>query len=271
MLCWNLPDYLDESLVKPVVGRLWSLLKPGGMLLAFFHTQEAGPDAPCYRYHIVGGDVLEMHAHRSRRRKKGRAAQQVPPAARLQQSQHRKSFPRFCLHQILSRPRQHPRSPGRALAGPLSLAFIFLRCHPERVMRFACESHDAVEGPLSAPHCCRQASNHVGTAAPAVPSSAARPPLAENKMSGASFRRTAGPVVPAWFEVNRVSSFRLRSWRCRSAGARVHIASYIPLTRLAHQVIGEGWAIFQNRKDRPANVSGQDQHPANLRGRAKHR
>jgi SAM-dependent methyltransferase len=60
VLCWNLADYLDESLVKPVVGRLWSLLKPGGMLLAFFHTQEAGPDAPCYRYHIVGGDVLEM-------------------------------------------------------------------------------------------------------------------------------------------------------------------------------------------------------------------
>jgi hypothetical protein len=30
------------------------------MLLAFFHTQEAGPDAPCYRYHIMGGDTLEM-------------------------------------------------------------------------------------------------------------------------------------------------------------------------------------------------------------------
>jgi SAM-dependent methyltransferase len=60
VLCWNLADYLDESLVKPVVGRLWSLLKPGGMLLAFFHTQEAGPDAPCYRYHIVGTDTLEM-------------------------------------------------------------------------------------------------------------------------------------------------------------------------------------------------------------------
>ena len=60
VLCWNLPDYLDESLVKPVVGRFWSLLKPGGMLLAFFHTREAGPDAPCYRYHIVGTDTLEM-------------------------------------------------------------------------------------------------------------------------------------------------------------------------------------------------------------------
>src|SRR6201988_2465107 len=54
VLCWNLPDYPDESLVKPVVGRLWSVLKPGGMLLAFFHTRDAGPDAPCYRYHIMG-------------------------------------------------------------------------------------------------------------------------------------------------------------------------------------------------------------------------
>jgi SAM-dependent methyltransferase len=60
VLCWNLPDYLDESLVKPVVGRLWSVLKPGGMLLAFFHTRDAGPDSPCHRFHIVGGDVLEM-------------------------------------------------------------------------------------------------------------------------------------------------------------------------------------------------------------------
>jgi len=60
VFCWNLPDYLDESLVKPVVGRLWSVLKPGGMLLAFFHTRDAGPDAPCHRFHIVGADLLEM-------------------------------------------------------------------------------------------------------------------------------------------------------------------------------------------------------------------
>jgi SAM-dependent methyltransferase len=60
VLCWNLPDYLDESLVKPVVGRLWSVLKPGGMLLAFFHTRDAGPDSPCHRFHIIGQDLLEM-------------------------------------------------------------------------------------------------------------------------------------------------------------------------------------------------------------------
>src|SRR6202007_1061004 len=60
VLCWNLPDYLDESLVRPVMGRLWSVLKPGGMLLAFFHTKDAGPDFPCYRFNIVGKDTLEM-------------------------------------------------------------------------------------------------------------------------------------------------------------------------------------------------------------------
>jgi SAM-dependent methyltransferase len=60
VFCWNLPDYLDESLVKPVVARLWSSMKPGALLLAFFHTKDAGPDAPCYRYHITGNDALEM-------------------------------------------------------------------------------------------------------------------------------------------------------------------------------------------------------------------
>jgi SAM-dependent methyltransferase len=60
VLCWNLADYMDECLVKPVVARLWSTMKPGGVLLAFFHMQEAGPDAPCYRYHILGKDQLEM-------------------------------------------------------------------------------------------------------------------------------------------------------------------------------------------------------------------
>jgi SAM-dependent methyltransferase len=72
IFCWNLPDYMDESLVKPVVGRLWSILKPGGLLLAFFHTKDAGPDAPCYRYHILNNDTLEMqhivvHAQGGRR------------------------------------------------------------------------------------------------------------------------------------------------------------------------------------------------------------
>lgn len=60
VLCWNLPDYMEEGLVKPTVDRLWSAMKPGGVLLAFFHTRDAGPDAPCYRFHITGTDTLDM-------------------------------------------------------------------------------------------------------------------------------------------------------------------------------------------------------------------
>ena len=67
VLCWNLADYLDESLVKPVMARLWSTMKPEAVLLAFFHTREAGPDAPCYRYHILGNDMLDMQHIVSRR------------------------------------------------------------------------------------------------------------------------------------------------------------------------------------------------------------
>jgi hypothetical protein len=74
--------------VKPVVGRLWSVLKPGGMLLAFFHTRDAGPDAPCYRYHIMGPDVLDMQpiiAPRETRRGSGSGSHRTAGAGfRLQ-------------------------------------------------------------------------------------------------------------------------------------------------------------------------------------------
>jgi len=60
VLSWNLADYMEESLVKPTIDRFWSVLKPGGLLLAFFHTRDAGPESACYRYHVTGTDMLEM-------------------------------------------------------------------------------------------------------------------------------------------------------------------------------------------------------------------
>jgi SAM-dependent methyltransferase len=85
VLCWNLADYLDGELVKPLVGRFWSMLRPGGLLLAFFHTQEAGPDAPCYRYHIMGNDTLEMqHVEARGDLRKGPGAQSARNTFRLQ-------------------------------------------------------------------------------------------------------------------------------------------------------------------------------------------
>lgn len=60
VLLWDVPDYLDESLVKPVVERIHKVTKPGGLLLGFFHTRDAGPDAPYYRYHIADKQTLEL-------------------------------------------------------------------------------------------------------------------------------------------------------------------------------------------------------------------
>jgi SAM-dependent methyltransferase len=60
VLCWDIPDYLPEAVVRPAVERLLRVTKTGGVLLSFFHTRDAGPDAPYYRYHIVGDDQLEL-------------------------------------------------------------------------------------------------------------------------------------------------------------------------------------------------------------------
>ena len=60
VLLWDVPDYLDESLVKPVIERIHKVTKPGGLLLGFFHTRDAGPDASYYRYHIADKQTLEM-------------------------------------------------------------------------------------------------------------------------------------------------------------------------------------------------------------------
>jgi len=60
VLAWDLPDYLPEALVKPMVDRLHRALRPGGVLLGFFHTREAGSEAPYHRYHITGAETLDV-------------------------------------------------------------------------------------------------------------------------------------------------------------------------------------------------------------------
>ncbi len=60
VLMWDLCDYLPEPLVKPVVERIYQITKPRGALLAFFHTRDAGAEAPYYRYHIKNEQALEL-------------------------------------------------------------------------------------------------------------------------------------------------------------------------------------------------------------------
>ncbi len=65
VLCWDITDYLPEPLVKPLVERIYSLLKPHATLLAFFHDKDPGPGSPTYRYHIAQPDTLEMEPRAS--------------------------------------------------------------------------------------------------------------------------------------------------------------------------------------------------------------
>jgi SAM-dependent methyltransferase len=67
VLCWDTPDYLSADLVKPIVNRVYSIMKPKGLLLSFFHTRDAGPDAPYHRYHILGDGTLQLQQMASER------------------------------------------------------------------------------------------------------------------------------------------------------------------------------------------------------------
>ena len=60
ILCWDLLDFLADPLVKPLIERLHRSLKPGGTLLTFFHTGQAGQEVPLYQYSIQSQDALRV-------------------------------------------------------------------------------------------------------------------------------------------------------------------------------------------------------------------
>jgi len=60
VMFWDLADYLPEALVKPVIERIHVGMKPGAILFSFFHTKDAGAEAPFYRYNIAAKDTIEM-------------------------------------------------------------------------------------------------------------------------------------------------------------------------------------------------------------------
>jgi hypothetical protein len=65
VMFWDLADFLPEPLVKPLIERIQVAMKPGGILFAFFHTKDAGPEAPFYRYNITSKDTLELQPARA--------------------------------------------------------------------------------------------------------------------------------------------------------------------------------------------------------------
>ena len=66
ILCWDLFDFLADPLVKPLADSLYRCLKPGGTLLAFFHTGQAGHEVPLCQYSIQSEDTLRITLSRAR-------------------------------------------------------------------------------------------------------------------------------------------------------------------------------------------------------------
>ena len=62
ILCWDVFDYLDKASAKKLAEQLTRVLKPDGVLLAFFVTAEPQPGAkPEYTRHVVVNETTLQH------------------------------------------------------------------------------------------------------------------------------------------------------------------------------------------------------------------
>jgi hypothetical protein len=64
VLLWTALDYLPEAFVSPVVEHLYEAMNPDGQLLAFFHTRTQGEETAHCRFHVTGGDDVEVQLAR---------------------------------------------------------------------------------------------------------------------------------------------------------------------------------------------------------------
>lgn len=68
ILAWDLLDYFDADVVPRLTERLFRIMRPGGAMMALFHSRPAGS---FHRYRIVDGQTIEqlpaptlaVHAH----------------------------------------------------------------------------------------------------------------------------------------------------------------------------------------------------------------
>lgn len=60
VLVWDVLEFLDSDLLYAMVPRLGEVVRPGGALLTFFHTQGRGESVPVHRYRIADFDTLVL-------------------------------------------------------------------------------------------------------------------------------------------------------------------------------------------------------------------
>lgn len=60
VLLWTTLDYIPQALVDPLIDHLHTAVKPGGKILAIFHTKMTGPETSFCRYHLTDSDTIEL-------------------------------------------------------------------------------------------------------------------------------------------------------------------------------------------------------------------
>ena len=60
VLLWATLDYIPDGLVIPLVQHLHEATRPGGKVLAIFHSKAQGPYTSYCRYHLTEGPEVEM-------------------------------------------------------------------------------------------------------------------------------------------------------------------------------------------------------------------
>ena len=62
VLFWDTADYMPEVLLAPVLAKIHAAMRPGGLMLAFFHAKKEGNDVSFSRYHLTAGENVEVQA-----------------------------------------------------------------------------------------------------------------------------------------------------------------------------------------------------------------
>jgi hypothetical protein len=60
ILLWDTLDYVPAPLGAAIVSQLASVLSEKGMVLAFFHSKNTGPETAFSRYHVMDGETLSV-------------------------------------------------------------------------------------------------------------------------------------------------------------------------------------------------------------------
>ena len=63
ILLWDAADFVPEVLLPPLLHRLYTVMQPGGFLLAFFHSKSKGvpvAETAFYRYHLTPAESVKM-------------------------------------------------------------------------------------------------------------------------------------------------------------------------------------------------------------------